>query len=508
MSKHSGQINLTQFSSYWSQIRGHHNAAVFADKGVDWKTLDGQANAIANHFQSIGLKPGDKVACLLENCAEYYAFVIATWKCGGIFVPFNPRFGDCELRSISTDSNPFIIIATPTLYSKVSDTDSTSDEVIAYSQVNNTQLSFQQLIGGDNSFDDATIDGDQAGVIVYTSGTTGLPKGVCFDAKTLVDMAFSVSLYANLTSEDRLLLLAPLAFGGGILCNLLLAYVFGSTLYIENAFEPARALKLLNEEKISVFIGVPLLWQYMSQHPDFADANLSSLRFAVSGGAPVPLELLELYQKQKGVLIQQAYGVTEFGGFISLLPKHLALSKPGCCGVAGIGASVRVVDKNGNDCAAKEIGELIVSGSQQFNGYYNQAEQTAEAVKDGWYYSGDLGYLDEDGHIYIADRKKNMIITGGVNVYPAEVERALSTIAEITTVAVLGDRWGEEVVAIINTNTPIASEALKAQAQALLGDFKTPKRFIITEQSFPLTPSGKIARGNKLRDFYAQVAEQ
>ena len=211
------------------------------------------------------------------------------------------------------------------------------------------------------------------------------------------------------------------------------------------------------------------------------------------------------------MLIQQAYGVTEFGGFISLLPKHLALSKPGCCGVAGIGASVRVVDKNGNDCAAKEIGELIVSGSQQFNGYYNQAEQTAEAVKDGWYYSGDLGYLDEDGHIYIADRKKNMIITGGVNVYPAEVERALSTIAEITTVAVLGvpsDRWGEEVVAIVNTNTPIDSDALKAQAQALLGDFKTPKCFIITEQSFPLTPSGKIARGDKLRDFYAQVAEQ
>jgi fatty-acyl-CoA synthase len=511
MSKHSGHIHLTQFSSYWAQIRGHRDAAVFADKPLSWSELNSQANSIANQFLAMGVKPGDKIGCLLENCVEYYAFIIAAWKCGAVFVPFNPRFGDFELASITADAKPAVIIATPSLYAKVSNNKDSGNAINLYYQASGEQASFEQAIAGDSSFNDAAIDGSQAGVIVYTSGTTGLPKGVCFDAETLVNMAFSVSLYANLTSEDRLLLLAPLAFGGGILCNLLLAYTFGSTLYIENAFEPARALALLSEEKISVFIGVPLLWQYMSQHPEFAAADLSELRFAVSGGAPVPLELLELYHREKNVLIQQAYGVTEFGGFISLLPKHLALSKPGCCGVPGLGAQVRVVDKAGVDCAPNEVGELIVAGSQQFNGYFNKPEQTAEAIVDGWYRSGDLGYLDGDGHIYIADRKKNMIITGGVNVYPAEVERALNTIPDIVTVAVLGapsERWGEEVVAIVNTNSDIDAQSLRELSQPLLGDFKTPKRFIITKESFPLTPSGKIARGDKLREFYALVSAE
>lgn len=512
MITHNGSIALNKFSAYWAQTRPHCDAVVFGNSATSWLALEQQANAIAHSYRALGLKPGDRVGCLLPNCAEYYPLSIAAWKCGAVFVPLNVRFGDFELEAICDDADFRIIIATPGGYRRVreaGDANTGDEEVCLYPQhgAASRALPLREALTREHDF---AIDADhaaQAGLIVYTSGTTGVPKGVCFSQAKLIDLAFSISLYGNITSNDRFLCLAPLAFGGGILCNLLLAYVFGSTLYIENNFDPQHTLQLIEREKISVLIAVPLLWQYMSQQPNFPDADLSELRWAVSGGAPVPLELLKCYEA-KGVIIQQSYGCTEMGGFITLLPAHLALDKPGCCGVPGIGATLKVVDDQGAAVAAGEVGEIVLQGAQLFDGYHNKPDATREAIVNGWYHSGDLGYRDNDGHLYITDRKKNMIISGGINVYPAEVERALLTLPEIHTVAVLGvpsERWGEEVVAIAAVNGEVDSGTLREKALPLLGDFKTPKRFVITSEPFPLTASGKIARGDRLREFLRQL---
>ena len=506
MTRHSGTTHLSQFSCYWAQTIPDQPAVVSNDQPISWRELDGQANTVANYLAQQGVSAGDRIGCLLENCAKYYALIIGCWKVGAVFVPLNPRFGDYELKAIIDDADFALIFATAELYQRVAQTDVGESGILAFpSNANSQPLS--TIFTGDREFDDASIDGSQSGLIVYTSGTTGIPKGVVFSAERLFQLAFSVSRYANCTADDRFLLLAPLAFGGGILVNLLNAYVAGSALYIENDFDPGRALKLIRDEGISVFIAVPLIWQYLSMHPDFADSDLGNLKFAVSGGAPVPLPLLELFQS-KGVSIQQAYGCTELGGFISILPRHLTLEKPGSCGVAGIGCTLEIQDDQGNALPAGEVGEIMIAGSQGFEGYYNKPEASAESMREGWFASGDLGYIDEQGLLYITDRKKNMIISGGVNVYPAEVERALLTLDGIDNVAVLGspsERWGEEVVAIVSSAEALDPEALRRQAQPLLGDFKTPKRFVITSAPFPLTPSGKIARGDKLSDFLEQL---
>lgn len=512
MIQHNGEITLDQISYYWAHTRGDFPAVVSNGISISWKELNRISDSVATNYQKLGVKPGDRIGCLLPNCAEYYALVIGAWKCGAVFVPLNIRFGDFELKAICEDASFQVIISTPTgrrrinaTDTKIESTDYSNDDIWLY----NTSLSIHlsDILTSDKRYISTSVGSESAGLIVYTSGTTGVPKGVCFSQKKLLRYAFSISLSANITSEDKFLLLAPLAFGGGILCNLLLAYVFGSTLYLENDFDPQQALNLISQESITVLTGVPILWQSISQQPSFNDTNLSSLRWAVSGGAPMQLDLLQRYY-DRGITLQQSYGCTEIGGFGTLLPSYLALKKPGCCGIPVLGVGLRIANDSGMEQNLGTVGEIILSGTQLFDGYYNMPNLTTEAVINGWYSTGDLGYLDQDGHLYITDRKKNMIISGGVNVYPAEVERALLTLPEVTNVVVLGTpsaRWGEAVVAIISINDDIDSNTLRQKALPLLGDFKTPKFFYITSQPFPLTASGKVARGEKLQDFLRQL---
>jgi fatty-acyl-CoA synthase len=294
----------------------------------------------------------------------------------------------------------------------------------------------------------------------------------------------------------RLLMVLPIHGAPGALWGLVHTLVHGGTFFLEPGFDPARTVRKLAEHEITVFLGVPLLYEAMAATPEFEKADFSTLRTTHVGGARVPVPLLKTWQG-KGVLLRQIYGLTEGGGSITVNPRCFALDKPEMCGRGGPFTRFKTVRPDGTTCEPGEEGEILIQGPAVTPGYWNNPDATRAAFVDGWLRTGDLGVIDEDGLLRMVDRLKDLIISGGINIAPAEIENTIAALDEVEEVAVIpvpDEKFGETPAAVVKLRRPLAAEAIIAHCNEHLAPFKVPRYVVELETPLPRMASGKIAK--------------
>ena len=479
-------------------------------EGTTWtyaELLD-RVDRFAASLRAGGVAPGDRVAYLGLNHPVFFVSMFAAARLGAIFVPLNFRLTGAELDFIINDSGVHTVIA-----------DEAHKEVLDHVRA---QLPCQRYIGaeaGSEGWEDLValvaatsplagavdVKADDVALIMYTSGTTGRPKGAMLthgniawnNVNALHGMAFG--------SDEVSLVVAPLFHIGGLNVTTLLSMQKGGEIVLHRTFEPGAALEAIEQYGVTNMFGVPAIYLFMSQHPKFETTDFSSVRLFVVGGAPVPEPLLKVYNG-KGIPFAQGYGLTETAPFCSLLLPEYAVDKVGSAGKAPLYTDLGVLDEAAKPCAVGERGEICTRGPNVMAGYWNRPDATAQAIdRQGWFHSGDLGYFDEDGFLFVVDRVKDMVITGGENVYPAEVESALYEHPKVAEVAVIGladDRWGEAVTAVValKPDQQLTLEELRDFGADRLARYKLPTR-LETVDALPRNPAGKVLKF-ELRDRY------
>lgn len=493
-------------------------AYVEADGSVrlTYRELNASCNRLCNAFRSAGIEKGERVGLLLMNSREFMEAYYALAKIGAVVVPLNWRLVADELEFILKDSGTRRLIFDNEFVDTVAELHSRGDktDVMHWLQVTASADEAAHFAEHYQSFRDAA-DSDEPEVtacdddmlyIMYTSGTTGLPKGVVHTHHTAIWGLMTIGATAEYEAKDRYLACLPM-FHVGALTPLAVNVWRGATNIVMRSFDPVRAWELIQEEKITIGLAVPAMLNFMVQVP-YEQYDYSSVRWMMTGAAPVPVALTEKYHDM-GIGLLQVYGLTETCGPACLMDAENALRKPASTGRAFFHTDIRVVNDQGKDCAPDEAGEVWVKGEHIMREYWNRPDATAETIVDGgWLRTGDIATMDEEGFVAIQDRIKDMIISGGENVYPAEIEGVLSAHPGITEAAVIGQKsakWGESPLAIVVRSDPALTEAdVINYCQGKLAGFKQPKAAVFVDE-IPRNPSGKILK-RVLREQFPQDA--
>jgi fatty-acyl-CoA synthase len=355
---------------------------------------------------------------------------------------------------------------------------------------------------------DVAVGLDDLAVILYTSGTTGQPKGAMLTHGNLTWNAFNVLTDFDVTSEAVALMIAPMFHVASLGMGTLPTLLKGGALVLEPRFEPGRVLELIGRHGVTTMSGVPTTFQLLSEHPDWATADLSSIRILTCGGSAVPRRVLDAYE-DRGLSFTMGYGMTETSPGATTLPARYSRTKQGSGGLPHFHTFVRVVDPAGRPCAAGDVGEIQVQGPNVITAYWNREDATAGSFEtDGtgtWLKTGDMGYLDEEGFLFISDRLKDMIISGGENIYPAQVEQEIAQLEAVAAVAVIGvphETWGEvpRAVVVLREGHELTEEQLVEHLRGRLARYKIPKSVVFTDE-MPRTASGKIRKPDLRRRF-------
>jgi fatty-acyl-CoA synthase len=504
-------VDLGAICRYWARWQPEGVAILAEGRPLTWRDLDRRTDAIAAGLAERGVGAGDRIGILGQNSPGWCELVVAGFKLGAAVVPLNIRLSPDELGYIVAHAGCAAVAVDPDLaprYDEIAG-DLGHSVRIRLDGASGDGPSLEDLAASGGSAPTGEVDEAAVGIIAYTSGTTGRPKGAMLTHRNLLAHIRLIGAAEGWNSATRTLLCVPLAFTGGIVNNFVATYGAGGTLVLERTFEPARALRLMIDERITAMIGVPVMWQGIADLPDFGAADLGRLTTAITGGAPVPEVLLRTFQR-KGVLIRQAYGLTEATALVTMLPPAMATEKPKAAGLPVAHTDVRLVDEEGRDCPAGETGEILVRGPQVMSGYWGDEVATATAMAGGWLHTGDLGRLDDDGLLEIVDRKNDLIISGGLNVYPAEIERVLAEfpgMAEAAVVGVSDRRWGEVPAAIVRGAAPFDEAELIAHCRRFLADYKTPRHVVTVDEPLPRSMSGKVLR-RELRAKYQDLTTQ
>lgn len=465
---------------------------------LTFRQLDNLSNRLARLLmRELGLQRGDRLALYAENTLEHFVLFFVAQKTGLIFVPLNFRLAAREIDGVLQDCTPKFL-AVEEKYRSVAEQCQTLRTIPHRWSLSELQDFCYPFRDESEHFSaNPHLNENDAIFILYTSGTTGLPKGVIYTHKMLFWNSINTTVRLDLTSEDRTVCCMPLFHTGGL--NVLSTPFFhrGAYTCLMKKFDADAALKALEQERATVFMAVPTILKMLAASPLFHTVDLSAMRFFIVGGEALPLSVIELWQK-RGIPIRQGFGMTEAGPNLFSLHQNDSVRKIGSIGVPNFYVKVRLVDESGKDVPQGSVGELIFSGDVVTPGYWNNPTETAKALKDGWLYSGDLARQDEDGFFYVVDRKKNMYISGGENVYPAEVERLLHShpcIAEAAVVGVPDAKWGEvgKAFVALKPNSSLSETELLEFCKANLAKYKVPK-YVVFLESLPKNDAGKINR--------------
>jgi len=499
-------FNVGTFLTKRAELFPHKEALVCEDLRLNYAQLNQRTNKLASALRKLGVEKDDRVAILAFNEPEYYDLFNAAAKIGAIMVTLNYRLAGPELKYIMEDCGAKVLIFSRE-FAEVVDSfrdDVPAEHFIAISDEPPEWASPYAGITRDEPDEEPEIagGGDDILAILYTSGTTGRPKGAMLTHNNF--FVTSDTLITTLGMPgDTFLIILPL-FHIGALPGIILCTQFGLRSVLCRTLNPVRFLELLGEEKVTAFGSVPALLQILKAVPDFEKYDWSSVEIILVYAAPVPVTLLKEYA-EAGIEVRQLYGLTECTGPAAVIDGEHALSKAGSCGLPMFYIDIRLVDEDGNDVGPEELGEVIIRSQNVMKGYWNRPEDTAATIRDGWLYTGDIAKMDEDGYLYIIDRKKDMIISGGENIYPAEIEDYILSHPKVVDVGVIGfpdEKWGEAVraVVVVAEGEELTEEELIAYCEGNIGKFKIPKSVVFCD-SLPRTPTGKILK-RVLRDEY------
>jgi fatty-acyl-CoA synthase len=463
--------------------------------------LDARSERLADALLAAGLVRGDRVASLTANRTEHVELLFACAKAGLVLVPLSVRLASPELAYQLGDAEPLLLavereyeeLATAALWEL-----GAPPPRLELSSAGLEEFAIERQSA--RTARSAPVDDDDGLLLLYTSGTTGRPKGALLTHANCFWTNLSLDRTADITGSDVVLQVLPQFHVGGWNVQPLLAWWKGATVVLERSFDPGRALELIPERGVTTMMGVPANYLFMSQHERFAGTDLASLRRALVGGAPMPERLLRTWQ-ERGVAIVQGYGLTEASPNVLCLPAEDAARKLGWAGrpYPHVEVALRSLDC-GTPLEGPGLGELLVRGPSVFAGYWRNEGATAEALRDGWLHTGDVAIRDEEGYYRICDRLKDMFISGGENVYPAEVEAVLHDHPAVADAAVIGvpdERWGEVGLAAVVAVGAITERELLELCARRLARFKVPREVRFLE-ALPRSPSGKLLK-RKLR---------
>jgi O-succinylbenzoate-CoA ligase len=501
------KTNIGLFLSKRAHLNPELDAFVDAHSGrrFSYGELNRRSNRSADFLKRLGVGRGDRVALLLMNSPEFLETFFAAAKIGAVAVPLNWRLVPDELSFILMDSGAKLLVYGGEFSQQVADLHGRGSEgtsVAEWVHVGDaeTRGDFSRdsdALQADASPEEPQVEAadDDLLYIMYTSGTTGLPKGAVHTHASAAWAVITIAATADVRFKDRYLVALPL-FHVGALTPVTGNIYGGVTNVVMRAFDPVSAWKLIEDEKITVGLAVPAMLNFLRQARDANPVDHSTLRWIMSGAAPVPVTLIEAYD-QMGIEIHQVYGLTETCGPACLISPDEAIAKAGSTGKAFFHTDVRVVREDGSDVDPGETGEVIIRGRHIMKEYWNRPEATAEAIRDGWLYSGDVATMDKDGFVTIQDRTKDMIISGGENVYPAEIENVILSHPKVSEVAVIGqpsEKWGESPLAVVvRADDSLRADEVLDHCNGKLARFKLPKAVEFIDE-IPRNPTGKVLK--------------
>ncbi|RNF39393.1 fatty acid--CoA ligase family protein [Planococcus salinus] len=492
----------------------HRTAYHFMGKGTTYGEFDQSVAKFAGALQELGVEKGDHVAFLLSNTPHFLISLYATMRLGATAVPINPIYSPDEIAYIVKNSDAKVVIALDKLLPLVEKAHLAFPAVADYimcetepdlagklqqlpTEVKGKVSDFTELLKKAPAIGtEVEVATDDNAVILYTSGTTGKPKGAMLTHGNLYSNARDVGEYLKMTPDDRVIATLPVfhVFALTVVVNAPLMQ--GAEIVLVPRFNPKEVFDAVKSRKATVFAGVPTMYNFMYQYPDVDPADFNTVRLAISGGSALPVALLHNFENKFNVRVSEGYGLSEASPVTCFNPVDRE-RKAGSIGTSIINVENKVVNELGEEVPPGEVGELIVRGPNVMKGYYKMPEETSATIRDGWLYTGDLARVDEEGYFFIVDRKKDLVIVGGYNVYPREVEEVLFTHPGITEAAVVGlpdPDFGEAVHAyVVLKDQDLTIDELKSYCAEHLAKYKVPKHIEILDE-LPKNTTGKILR--------------
>ena len=499
---------------------GPNTALIAGERSITYAELAERTRRLAQALRRRGVARGDRVAYLGENDPAFVETFFACGLLGAVFVPLNTRLAAPELQFQLDDAGVRLLVNAGRLEglaaAAAQGTGVQRRLVVAEpAEVGSPEAEVgtpdaepyeESLQAAPAEPIDETVTLDDGAMILFTSGTTGQPKGALLTHGNITWNCYNVLVDTDLSSTDIALMISPLFHVASLDMGLLPILLKGGTAVLEQKFEPGRALELIERHRITTLNGVPTTFQMLAEHPQWAMTDLASLTKLTCGGSAIPASVLAAYDA-RGIEFANNYGMTETAPGATTLPRGQSRDKAGSAGLPHFFTDIRIVDPIGEVLPPGEVGEIQISGPNVIKQYWNRSDATRDSYADGiWFKSGDMGYRDEGGYLYVSDRLKDMIISGGENIYPAEVEAVIVELPQVASVAVIGvpdEKWGEvpRAVVTLREGAELTDDDVRAHLDGRLARYKIPKSVVFVEE-MPRTASGKIRKA-ELRKQYA-----
>ncbi len=493
-------------------------AFIDAGKSPEWRLTfrdaNCRANKLANWLKSQGVEKGDRIAIIARDGYEHLDVFFACSKLGAIHTALNWRLNWHELLEIFQYTNPKILIYSDDFKDNVANLITNYHLPILHIDGDGLpdSLPFESTLqsASDSAVTCPSLEAEDIAALIFTGGTTGLPKAAEVSHRMIAWNTLNTVIH-DVTHNDVYLNVFPMFHTGGLFVYTLPQVIFGGTTILIRAFDPAQVLNLVEREKVTIFAAVPTMYQMLTTAPNWNEADLSALRFCTSGGAPLPVPLVEKYAAEKNIRFKQGFGMTEFGPGIFALAPEDAIRKAGSIGRPNFFVDAQIVGEQNQFLGPNEAGELVLKGPSYSSGYFNNPEATKATVDErGYFHTGDIAHYDGESYFYIVDRKKDMFISGGENVYPAEIEKVLYQHPAVHMCAVIGlpdTKWGEvgKACIVLKPNQSATEEELLKFMTERLAKYKVPKSVSFME-ALPISAAGKILK-RELREQWVVDSE-